>query len=195
MSFELRESVFRYLTEPEVETGVDALTDQGLKKLPSSLDWGEIPKFYRALLAANQVKIEWAISHEELWRVIWSEPLTGWQSLSPDDQQDLDEEAAVTVENCWSESWFGRAFRKPKRAETLWASVSIQRQGLSVGLAIFRKSTPLVRSMDGFEYDAKAKSVWTNAGDVRIERQPDLQPLRAKATAAISQIEELLANI
>lgn len=115
MSYEFPESVFEYLTDNSVRAGVNSIADNALKKLPAGLEWNEIPSFYRAVLATQQVQVEWALAMDALWRDVWPHAVPGWKAMQPYEQSAEYDDVDVSVAKCWSEEWFGRCFIKPAR--------------------------------------------------------------------------------
>ena len=200
MTFELPESIFRYLTDPGIRAGVDVLADNGLRKVPVGLTWAEIPQFYGALLAATTVQVDWAVALERLWQELWPESIPGWTALQPDEQMTEYPDLDVSVRGCWNEDWFGRCFtmrpdglgqrrrRSSKLEQTLLClGVRLSVAGVSIGYSHeFAAGTPQMR-VDGFHYDHDEEGWWTDAQKIE-SKTPDLSPLKEAAQRLISVV-------
>ena len=76
MVFTLPESYATYATQKEVRTAVDHILDSKSLEVPPDLDWDQLPDFHAAVLAAHQVRCEYASAIQRLWDDIW------WSTLS-----------------------------------------------------------------------------------------------------------------
>ena len=194
--FELPESVFEYITIPEIESGVDSILAFGTKKVPDGLEWPDMRQFYRATVAAQTVQADWALAHEELWRAVWPDEIDGWAPRRPDEQSARGSDASVSIENCWSEEWYGRCFsgqrsstthipkRRPVNPDDLCLAVSISARGISIGISIEGAGEPEA-DVPGFHYDEEAGSWWTSEMKI-TKRKIDLMPARLAAQAALT---------
>lgn len=198
MTIELPESVFRYLTDPGIRAGVDALADNGLKKVPVGLTWSEVPQFYEALLAATTVQVEWAVALERLWQEIWPENVSGWIALQPDEQMADYSDLDISVRGCWNEDWFGRCFVKADDASRrgtarsskaqqalLCLGVRLSLAGVAIGYSHESQAGTSELRVEGFHYDHDQEGWWTDA--IKIEsRTPELSPLKNAAARMVS---------
>ena len=71
MSFCLPESYASYVAEPAVRTAVDHILASKSLEVPDGLDWGQLPDFHAAVLAAHQVRCDYASALQRLWDAVW----------------------------------------------------------------------------------------------------------------------------
>ena len=71
MVFTLPESYAAYATQKEVRTAVDHILDSRSLEVPPDLDWDQLPDFHAAVLAAHQVRCEYASAIQRLWNDTW----------------------------------------------------------------------------------------------------------------------------
>ena len=78
MPFAMPESYRAYYTDTAVRTAVDhilASTGKGALRLPSDIDWEDLPAFHRAVLSAHQVRSEFSVFLIDLWNAVWQRAL------------------------------------------------------------------------------------------------------------------------
>lgn len=196
-NFELPESVFRCLTERKIRAGVDSVLQSGTKKLPSGLEWEELPQYYEAVLAACRVQVDWVLAQEQLWRSVWPSKPLGWAPVSVEEQSVGEYDGFVSIDNCWSEKWFGRYFTRPsahvgpKRrsaaaVDVLLLSVSITQAGVSIGVSLSPETSS--SGPPDFQYNYEAAS-WETSEQQISEQQLDLEGLRRSASEALAWVE------
>lgn len=71
MSFCLPESYTSYVAEPAVRTAVDHILASKSLKVPEALDWDRLSDFHAAVLAAHQVRCDYASAVQGLWDTVW----------------------------------------------------------------------------------------------------------------------------
>ena len=71
MSFCLPESYASYVAEPAVRTAVDHILGSKSLKVHETLDWDQLPDFHAAVLAAHQVRCDYASALQGLWDGVW----------------------------------------------------------------------------------------------------------------------------
>lgn len=98
MHFSLPESYADYTTRKDVRTAVDHLLDSKTLEVPSDLDWNQLPDFHAAVLAAHQVRSEYASAIQRLWNECWQTVLGA---------SDLALEACSISE---TQEWYGLSF-------------------------------------------------------------------------------------
>lgn len=167
-TMKLPQSVFRYLSDPVVRDGVDALGGRALIKVPSCLSWSGLPHYYGALLAATTVQVEWAVTLERLWQEVWSEGVPGWTPLALGEQIHEHLESDISVRGCWSEGAFGRWFVRLTAGEEarLCLSVSLSIAGISIGYAHQTKANHPAPRVHGFHFDDDRDGWWTEPQEV-----------------------------
>ncbi len=75
MSFALPESYSSYVDEPAVRTAVDHILDSKSLEVPETLDWEQLPDFHAAVLAAHQVRCDYASALQGLWDAVWGKAI------------------------------------------------------------------------------------------------------------------------
>ena len=71
MSFALPESYASYVAEPAVRTAVEHILGSKSLDVPETLEWNQLPDFHAAVLAAHQVRCDYASALQGLWDVVW----------------------------------------------------------------------------------------------------------------------------
>ncbi|MDE0408283.1 MAG: hypothetical protein OXN81_10525 [Alphaproteobacteria bacterium] len=106
MPFALPESYASYVAEPAVKTAVDHILGSKSLRVPDTLDWNELPDFHAAVLAAHQVRCDFASALQGLWNAVWPTA--------------IDEAGIGGDQEAWSIAeaarWYGVGFD----AESLW---------------------------------------------------------------------------
>lgn len=192
---ELPQSVFRYLTDPQLRAGVESVLEYRTKKLPPGLEWDELGQYFRAAVAASSVQADWALALGQLWRCVWPDQLVGWSPVSVDEQATREFDAHVSIDKCWSEEWFGRCFTRPaapaastqsrRKAvrEVLCLGVSITLDGASVGISLDPSPAAAPDPML-FHYDDDA-AAWWSVEQVISSPTLDLSALQQAALQAL----------
>ena len=71
MCYCLPESYASYVADPAVRTAVDHILGSKSLKVPETLDWNQLPDFHAAVLAAHQVRCDYASALQGLWDAVW----------------------------------------------------------------------------------------------------------------------------
>ena len=71
MSFALPESYASYVADPAVRTAVEHILGSRSLEVPEELDWDRLPDFHAAVLAAHQVRLDYASALQRLWDAVW----------------------------------------------------------------------------------------------------------------------------
>lgn len=76
MPIQAPESYRAYCKDRAVQEAVDHIIYNAKSlHVPADLEWDDLPKFHRAVLAARQVQCEYAIFVHELWNAVWKPAL------------------------------------------------------------------------------------------------------------------------
>ena len=75
MSFVLPESYASYVADPAVRTAVDHILGSKSLKVPETLDWDRLPDFHAAVLAAHQVRCDYASAVQGFWDAVWGKAI------------------------------------------------------------------------------------------------------------------------
>lgn len=105
----LPDALASYISETRIRRAVDLLL--GDPEVPEQIEWDEIPAFFDALVAAQQVQADHARTLVELWRRVWESHLgPDLVPMTAADQVEFDWYGPTHVV-MWDESCFGRGFR------------------------------------------------------------------------------------
>jgi len=75
MPFTFTESYRTYLEDPAAQSAVDYILGSKKPEVPADLEWDRLPDFHAAVLAAHQVRCEYAIGLCGLWKRVWQPAL------------------------------------------------------------------------------------------------------------------------
>ncbi len=192
--FRIEQSALEYLTSREVRVAADNLLNAGTEEIPHGMRWDDVPRFYSALRAAALIKVEYAITLERFWHGVWGNVLSSpWKQMTPDDQNEFDEDAGNSVEMCFDEQKFIRCFTSGSPKYVLYASVGIAEGGFSIGFALFkgRLIGHLVKELEGFNF-SKSDGLWTESAKHPITEELDLTEMRELARTAVKAASQRL---
>ena len=75
-NFPLPESYRAYCKDTAVQSAVDHILNRGKKlDVPPDLEWCRLPDFHAAVLAAHQVRCDYAAALHGLWKKVWQHEL------------------------------------------------------------------------------------------------------------------------
>ena len=176
-------SVLAYYQQPDVQTAVKLLlsAEGGRKKSPATatLRWKDIPDYYRALLAARQSPVEFAIFVEALWRQVWTDIPAIWKaSAKPGDPPRPD--LSVDVANIWLEKGFGRQFKHRDFTLELYAYLTLE-DGFQLGMSLGDEEADVILSpelLDGWTRDDDYDTFWTQEEVVPLAEAIPIEPFR-----------------
>lgn len=77
MTFALPESYASYVADPAVRTAVEHILGGKSLEVPETLEWNQLPDFHAAVLAAHQVRCEYASALQGLWDAVWQRTIDG----------------------------------------------------------------------------------------------------------------------
>ena len=123
MHITLPESFRAYASRNGVRTAVDHILDYDSRRkleVPPDLDWDELPEFHSAVLAAHQVRCDYAILLHKLWNTVWGTALrsasANLQPLSIAEAHDY-EGADMYAYPIWENEEYGRYVRRNSRSK------------------------------------------------------------------------------
>jgi hypothetical protein len=191
--FQMPESVVRYTEDKALQAAIEFL----LASAPSKMDsygWEDVPNYYRAYLAAQQCRAEWAETLHRLWEELWREPDRAlWRPLSPDEQAKLG--WSVDLETMWKRVMLARIFVSralPKRFLYL-AVATTPAYGIQLGFGAYSDDDEeLLSAPEGFVTDEDDRLHWTPERAVIAQEQVDLAPLRAATSTVWEAVARLL---
>lgn len=190
MQVEIPLGAYRYCREPRVRAAVDFLLAGKSSKIPDGLGWDELADFYRACLAAQQAKIEWAMAQEITWTATWADQLGGWTPVSIREQS-KDRDTRVDPDSLWNNAEFYREFERS--GFYLYPVVELDEDaGLRVALGLFEDGelVPL-DAPEGVVIGAEnwLYSPWSRLGDTPAL---DISGLRSAAAAMVAAAESAM---
>ena len=202
MCFVLPDSYASYVAEPAVRTAVDNILGSRSLKVPDGLDWGQLPDFHAAVLAAHQVRCEYATALQGLWDAVWGkaideagigEDLTAWSITDTVGWYEVGFDAI----SLWQEKVFARAYKR--RDSCIGLGVSLGLHGheaqltllfeneagkdLAAGLPLKDDWNPEQDETYGYGYWSRTGLAPIGDGEVPLER---LKVAAAGALAAIT---------
>lgn len=179
-------SVVAYCTDRSTKLAVDLLLAKKRPQFPEDLKWNELPDFYRANLAAYQVRIEFALFLNRVWDEVWSSMPEPWAAASPHDPGDR---AVLSWDQIWDEDCFAREYTKGA-----WScQLSVLRDdsdGLQLAFGIWQNGESIFGELDtaelpkSWELDGDHEYGWTDEGMLPITATVDLSSLKKQATVA-----------
>lgn len=197
MSFCLPESYASYVAEPAVMTAVEHILGSKSLKVPETLDWGQLPDFHAAVLAAHQVRCDYASAVQGLWDAVWGkaideagirEDLAAWSIAETAGWYGV----GVDAVSLFQERVFARAYTREESYIGLGVSLDLREARLIYwfGNANDDDLTAGLLSRDDWDPEQKDYGYWSRKDLARIEagRVPlkRLHPAAAGALAAIT---------
>ena len=135
MHITLPESFRAYASKNDVRTAVDHILNCNNRKkleVPPDLDWDELPEFHSAVLAAHQVRCDYAILLHKLWNKVWGTALrsagANLEPLSITETYEY-EDADMYAYPIWENEEYGRYVRRNSRSKRVfWLTVRLDRK-------------------------------------------------------------------
>lgn len=185
------ESVRAYSERPDIRTAVDLLLSKDTPEVPETLEWGELSSFYRAVLAAHQTQIDFAVLLNDVWSAVWGQPGHAWIARLP--RKPGSKALAVSPRNVWDEGCFTRGFDN----SSLWLELSVcleDPSGFQLGLALEREGESLLKDgmLDGWDMDG-SDYLWSATGLATLAEEVDLRSLEEQASKALQLINSMNA--
>ena len=206
MLFLLPPSYAAYAAQKEVRAAVDHVLGSKQLDVPSDLDWDQLPDFHAAVLAAHQVRCEYASALCGLWDEIWQKALDSsgleFEALSVAETQEWQmrewKSSQLETNDVWDSKWFSRPLRK--NGFCVYLGVWLEISGVRLGLWFARESddqdkTPNLslekinwsRALEDDDYYYTGKGIAPISGD-GIE----LDGLNDAAKQALAAIDEFM---
>lgn len=201
MSFALPESYASYVAEPAVRTAVDHILDSKSLEVPEGLDWDRLQDFHAAVLAAHQVRCDYASAVQGLWDAVWGKAIdeagtgkdlaawsiadtVGWYGVGFD---------AISLWQAWV---FARAYTRRDSRIGLGVSLNFHEaqltllfeseaddKDLAAGLPLKDDWNPEQNETEGYGYWSRTGLAPIGDGEVPLER---LKVAAAGVLAAIA---------
>ena len=135
MPIQVPESYRAYCKDRAVQEAVNHILDAKSLHVPADIEWDDLPKFHRAVLAANQVRCEYAIFLHELWNAVWKPVLDTCdiaKELKPwtDDRYTKMAQLEFDAHTLWSEGRLGQPLDVADTKLVLLPEVDVGYEGL-----------------------------------------------------------------
>ena len=130
MTFTLPESYASYVADTAVRTAVEHILGIKSLKVPETLEWNQLPDFHAAVLAAHQVRCEYASALQGLWDAVWpaaiddagiGEELKPWSIAETAHRY----EVGFDSESLFAGEVFGRAYTREETYVSLGVSLNL----------------------------------------------------------------------
>ena len=184
-------NVLAYCLNEDVRGAVDLLLSKRRPSVPDDLKWGELEKFFRAIGAAQQVRVDMATFLDQIWRAVWTDLPNPWES-KPTDTQRLD------LLSIWDDGVLRRTYTH-KTSKSLTCELLIfanHSEGVQVGIDLKKGKANAFGKKEkppGWEiYDG---CIWSPEKAVPITKTidpEDLKPFARQARdLALKRIKEI----
>lgn len=130
------ESVRNYLSIDDDNRGirmsVDALLEIDLGTVPPSLEFAELPQFFRARAAAELTRVEWVQALHLLWQYIWGANISRDWQIEP--VKSLAKNWVITIKECWESREI--SVRHSLGGFELYTAIGLYHDRLEVGFSL-----------------------------------------------------------
>lgn len=138
---EVPEGVHQYMTRSRVRSAVDLLLSGKSPKTPDGLQWEELQDFYRACLAAQQTRIEWAMTLDLVWRAVFADQVPDWRPSGIKQQFD-DSDLRVDVQHLWDMGEFARDLSRNGHYMEALVELDVD-DGVRVAVCLYKDGSPV----------------------------------------------------
>jgi hypothetical protein len=175
-----------YFSDRKTEAAVNLLLNKQRPDVPDDVSWSEVPAYFRALRAARQIEVDYAIFLHEIWGAVWKAPPKPWVAREPHEQVD---DALVDPRRIFSQNYAVRVFERDK----LWCELLVyghREAGIQIGFNVYQgQRSKLPKALPDWENDEGTR--WSPSNLVKLKRTIDLTPLRTYADNAMKEIKSL----
>lgn len=180
------ESVHRYMTSSRLQSAVDLLLSGKSPKTPDGLQWDELQDFYRACLAAQQTRIEWAMTLELFWTAVFADQVSGWRPSGIKEQYD-DSDLRIDVQHLWDESEFARDLSRGGYYMEALVELDVD-DGVRIAVCLYKDGSPvdLPPVAGSTRIEEWIYSAWE---PITEDPRLDCTRLRGAARAALDAVE------
>lgn len=195
MSYCLPESYASYVADPAVRTAVDHILTSKLLEVPEGLDWSQLPDFHAAVLAAHQIRCEYATAVQRLWDAVWQTAIDeagigeNLEALSIAKTAEL--YAGVDAVSLFRDGAFTRGYVRGDSRIYLGVSLDLREAWLIfwVGNANYDDLTADLLSQNDWSPEPDEWGYWSKKDLARIEGScVPLKRLKAAAAGALAAI-------
>lgn len=175
-----------YFSDRKTEAAVNLLLNKQRPDVPDDVSWSDVPAYFRALRAARQIEVDYAIFLHEIWGSVWKALPMPWVAREPHEQVD---DALVEPRRIFSQNYALRVFERDK----LWCELLVyghREAGIQIGFNVYQgQSSKLPKALPDWENDDGTR--WSPSNLVKLKRTIDLTPLRIYADKAMKVIKSL----
>lgn len=100
-----------YFSDSKTEAAVDLLLAKQRPDVPDDVSWSDVPAYFRALRAARQIEVDYAILLHEIWSAVWKALPKPWVAKEPHEQVD---DALLEPRRILGQNYALRAFERDK---------------------------------------------------------------------------------
>ncbi len=134
--FTLPESYRAYLNDAAVRSAVHHILDSKNLEVPVDLEWNRLPDFHTAVLAAHQVRCDYATALHHLWNKVWKPALDGRGSANSLEPRSFNEPQDHSVSPCdtysaWNNSFLDRVYDSGDHVVGLGVTIGLKKVWLS----------------------------------------------------------------
>lgn len=201
-NFTLPESYCAYCKYRAVQSAVDHVLNSGKKlDVPADLEWDRLPDFHAAILAAHQVRCDFATALHGLWKAVWQPALDDCgfadvlEPLSFNERPDYSGYPCDTY-SLWEEELLERVYDKDGRKLGLGVENDGKQAWLTIRLLDGKGQDQLTSRTLGSDWDSEPDEEEYLYTREKLAPVTDgsiaLEPLNRAARRALQQIGSIL---
>ena len=135
--FTLPESYRAYLNDAAVRSAVDHILDSKNLEVPVDLEWCRLPDFHAAVLAAHQVRSDYATALHGIWSEVWQRALDDCGFTDSLEPQSFNEQLKNSGYPCdtyslWKYSFLERVYDIGDHVIGLGVCIELEQAGLTI---------------------------------------------------------------
>lgn len=186
---DLPQPVLDYLENEDVATAVNALLAPK-HAIPTGLAWEEVPTYFRAVGAAQQVKVEYVLAIERFWHAVWDDAVQMLQPASIDQQREWD--ALTSFDEGWDDESLDRCFRLSED-RWLYTSAGFDRDNAYL-LAFIDEMKPKALAAQLEKFDLNSSGDWARLLVGKVTEAGTLAKLQDGARRVVAVAEAITAT-
>ena len=201
-TFCLPESYRAYLKDPAVRSAVDHILNRKKLEVPADLEWERLPDFHAAVLAAHQVRSDYATAlHGALWSRVWQPALDECGFADSLELQSFNEQLEYSNYPCdtyslWENDLLERVYNIGDHVLGLGAEFGLEQTWLTVWLLNGRGEDLTTRLALGDDWDSELDDEGYLYSSEKLAPILDchiaLDPLNRAAKRALQEIGRIL---
>lgn len=186
------EALHQYMTRSRIRSAVDLLLSGKSPKVPDGLQWEELQDFYRACLASQQTRVEWAMTLDLIWTAVFADQTPGWRPSGIKQQHD-DSDLRIDVQHLWDMGEFARDLSRDGHYMEALVELDVD-DGVRVAVCLYKDGSPvdITPEAECVRVDEWLYSPWEPFTD---DPNLDLSRLRTNARAAVAAVSAAMPVI